>query len=723
MIKILFLAASPIDQRPLRLGKEISEIQARLRATDHGRIFSFECETAAQASELPEYFQRVKPQIVHFSGHGSQSGECFLEDEMGWSQRVPGETLRKLFEIFKDKIRCVVLSACYSKIQAQTIAESVDCVIGMSKEISDKAAIAFSAGFYQTLGFGRNIKEAFDLGRIQIELDLGTADESCIPQLILSQNARPESISLVRRRTEKEIAAVPVVAKILGPVEEYLKKRYKSEDQRYAPESDLKKMDILFDSLVKLISESKLHECISNANQWELSEELKNYYSNHSQLPHSVRILQAFLGKDSPLDLKKEDIDELYPVIPGFLDAFRYGLTKWSELRENIDRKEQQLNQPRFGLPEYIRNYFTIIQDRTKIFGGRSEEMSQIESFIRSDEPGYLVIEGKSGMGKTSLLANIVDKFPVVAYHFFSIAASSQESDLTKASPTIHSIGQQMEFIKNGWVDIKQQYSRETLLKLLQEGFPYYTHPVLILDGLDEAENVEFLRGFFPKQLKDRLKVIFSYRSLAEQGVSQDYYLLKLGLSRRDIRSFIILDSFSRDRIAELFDQLAGEGKAGFENHVALTLVKRIADEEKLLHQITEKSEGDPFYLRFLVEDIRSGDITENNILEIPNGLKEYLKLELENLYKRADGEVSIDVIGIISADDEAWPEEDLIETLKTDYGYSDLTRTKFRNKIIPSIRRYLYQVSLGKDRHDEAKLAYTIIHPRLKEYFAEMLG
>lgn len=721
MIKILFLAASPIDQRPLRLGKEISEIQARLRSTDHGRIFSFKCETAAQASELPEYFQRVKPQIVHFSGHGSQTGECFLEDEMGWSQRVPGETLRKLFEIFKDKIRCVVLSACYSKIQAQTIAESVDCVIGMSKEISDKAAIAFSAGFYQALGFGGNIKEAFDLGRIQIEL--GTADESCIPQLILSQNARPESISLVRRRTEKEIAAVPVVAKILEPVEEHLKQRYKSVDPWHDAENDTKKMDSLFDSLVKLISESKLHECISNANQWELSEELKQYYSNHSQLPHSVRILQAFQGKDSPLDLKKEDIDELYPVIPVFLDAFRHELTKWSELREIIDRKEQQLNQPRFGLPEYIRNYFTIIQDRTKIFGGRSEEMSQIESFIRSDEPGYLVIEGKSGMGKTSLLANIVDKFPVVAYHFFSIAASSQVSDLTKASPTIHSIGQQMEFIKNGWVDTKQQYRRETLLKLLQEGFPYYTHPVLILDGLDEAEDVEFLRGFFPKQLKDRLKVIFSYRSLAEQGVSQDHYLLKLGLSRRDIRSFIILDRFSRERIAELFDQLAGEGKAGFEDHDALTLVKRIADDEKLLHQITEKSEGDPFYLRFLVEDIRSGDRTENNILEIPNGLKEYLKQELENLYKKADGEESINMIGIISTHDEAWPEEDLIETLKTDYGHSDLTRTRFRNEIILSIRRYLYQVSLGKDRHDEAKLAYTIIHPRLKEYFAEMLG
>jgi hypothetical protein len=719
MIKILFLAAGPIDREPLRLGKEMSEIQVRLRSTGHRKMFLFDHEMAAQASALQEHLLRFKPHIVHFSGHGSKLGESIFEDKTGYSKPVPVEILKRIFSIHRGNIRCVVLNACYSKIQAQAIAESIDCVIGMSKEVSDKAAIAFSVGFYQALGFGCNIEKAFESGCVEMGID--KLDEACKPQLILSGEAHPESISLTRSRTDEEIKTEPVVTKILEPLEECLKNRNKVEDPWYNPETDNKKIDSLFESLVKRISGSKLQECIVTADSWTLSEELKKYYKSPSQFPHSVRILQAFQGKDFPLDLSKEDIAEFYPVIPKLLDDFRYGLTQWPDFKEVITRKEQQLNQPRYGLPGYILNYYNIIQNRTDIFGGRSEEMKKIESFIFSDEPGYLVIEGKSGMGKSSLLANTIDKFPLVAYHFFSIASSSQGCDLTKASFVINSVCEQIEFIKNGWVEATRQYSRESLLRLLQEKFPYYTQPVLILDGLDEAEDVEFMRGFFPKQLKDRLKVIFSYRSLADEGIPRDHYLLKIGLSRRDISCFITLDSLNRDRIAELFGQLACKVKAAWKNQDALHLVNWIGRNEQLLNQITEKSEGDPFYLRFLLEDIRNGDITEENILEIPTGLEEYLQKEFENLDKRANGEVSIDLIKIISESDDPWPEEDLIQMLKKDH--SNITRAIFRNQVIPSIRRYLYQVFLGKGRHGDEKLAYTIIHPRLKEYFARMLS
>jgi hypothetical protein len=731
MIKILFLAASPIDQNQLRLGKEMSEIKARIESPGHRKMLLFDHEMAAQACTLQEHLLRFKPHIVHFSGHGSKLGESIFEDEAGYSKPVSAEILKKLFSVLRDNIRCVVLNACYSNIQAQAIAESIDCVIGMSKEVSDEAAIAFSAGFYQALCCGCNIKEAYDLGCISISMGIDKPDEAHKPHLILSPGVHPESISLTRSRTDKEIKTEPVVTKILEPLEECLENKKKIEDPWYDPENDIKKINLMFDSLVKCISESKLHECIATTNSWILSEELKNYYSSHSQLPHSVRILQAFLGKDFPLDLSKEDIAELYPVIPKLLDDFRCGLTKWPEFNEVITRKEQQLNQPRYGLPGYILNsgyilnYSNIIQNRTDIFGGRSEEMKQIESFIFSDKPGYLVIEGKSGMGKTALLANIIDKFPLVAYHFFSIASSSENCDLTKESFAIPSICEQIEFIKNGWVESTRQYSRESLIRLLQEKYPSHTQPVLILDGLDEAENVEFMNGFFPKQLQDRLKVIFSYRSLAVKGIPRDHYLLKMGLSRRDIDCFITLERFNRDRIAELFGQLAGKVKTVWKNQDALHLLNRIEGNDQLLNQITEKSEGDPFYLRFLVEDIRNGAITEDNILEIPTGLEEYLQKELENLEKRANGEVSIDVVGIISSsdDDDPWPEEDLIIKLKESYNHSNITRAIFRNQVIPSIRRYLYQVGLGKDRHGDEKLGYKIIHPRLKEYFARMLS
>lgn len=100
---------------------------------------------------------RYKPHIVHFSGHGSTMGEIALPDESDRTQPVPSNTLAQLFSILKDNMRCVLLNACYSEVQARGIAESIDCVVGMSRAILDKAAIDFAAGFYLGLGYGRSV--------------------------------------------------------------------------------------------------------------------------------------------------------------------------------------------------------------------------------------------------------------------------------------------------------------------------------------------------------------------------------------------------------------------------------------------------------------------------------------------------------------------------------------------------------------------------------------
>ena len=54
---------------------------------------------------------------------------------------------------------------CHTAPIAEALAEVVPCTIGMREAITDSAAITFAAAFYQGLGFGRNIQEAFDLGK------------------------------------------------------------------------------------------------------------------------------------------------------------------------------------------------------------------------------------------------------------------------------------------------------------------------------------------------------------------------------------------------------------------------------------------------------------------------------------------------------------------------------------------------------------------------------
>jgi hypothetical protein len=177
-IRILFLAANPVDTDPLRLDEEIRAIDEALRKAEFRDRFEIRQQWAVRVGDLQEALLRHKPDVVHFSGHGADSSEIVLVAETGEAQPVPQDDLAGLFSILSDNIRCVVLNACYSEAQAKAIAEHIDCVVGMTAAVGDDAAIEFATAFYRALGYGRDIQSAFELGTNQIGLqdlpDVGT---------------------------------------------------------------------------------------------------------------------------------------------------------------------------------------------------------------------------------------------------------------------------------------------------------------------------------------------------------------------------------------------------------------------------------------------------------------------------------------------------------------------------------------------------------------------
>ncbi|PSB45529.1 CHAT domain-containing protein [Cyanosarcina cf. burmensis CCALA 770] len=193
-IKILFLAANPSDTTRLNLGKESSLIDRALRQAEFRDQFEVIQQWAVSVSDLQEFLLHHQPHIVHFSGHGSEASELILENDFGKSHPVPVEALSPLFFRLKDNIRCVVLNACYSEPQARAIAQHIDSVIGMSKAITDNAAISFATAFYRALGYGRDLNTAFHLGCSQIDLE--NLNEQDTPQL-LTLKGDPSSIFLI----------------------------------------------------------------------------------------------------------------------------------------------------------------------------------------------------------------------------------------------------------------------------------------------------------------------------------------------------------------------------------------------------------------------------------------------------------------------------------------------------------------------------------------------
>lgn len=183
MIKISFLVADPSNTTRLRLGEEQREIQNKILMGKRRDLVKFIPHTSVRPEDVSQALLNDEAKIIHFSGHGTPSGELCFENKTGKVHPVSPLALSNLFKQFAGQIECVLLNACYSERQAKAIVKHIPFVIGMKKEIGDISAIAFSIGFYQTIVAGKTIEEAYEMGCSLIGLEQGI-DEMMVPVLL-----------------------------------------------------------------------------------------------------------------------------------------------------------------------------------------------------------------------------------------------------------------------------------------------------------------------------------------------------------------------------------------------------------------------------------------------------------------------------------------------------------------------------------------------------------
>jgi CHAT domain/Effector-associated domain 9 len=202
LIKILVLAANPRDTDTLQLDKEIREIDTRLRLSKARDQFNVKQKWAVRIEDIRQAFLDFEPQIVHFCGHGAGTDGLIVENETRKSQVVPTEAWVKLFQFFEPKIECVLLNACYSEVQAVALSQCVPYVMGMSHAVGDRAAILFTAGFYEALGASRSYEDAYKFGCVALATEGIPEDltpvlkKSAIAQILSTRNPNPQPNSL-----------------------------------------------------------------------------------------------------------------------------------------------------------------------------------------------------------------------------------------------------------------------------------------------------------------------------------------------------------------------------------------------------------------------------------------------------------------------------------------------------------------------------------------------
>ncbi|WP_161975851.1 CHAT domain-containing protein [Tengunoibacter tsumagoiensis] len=159
---VLFVQSDPTSLPHLRLAADERAIKEAIQLSRYRDNIAIQTCPDSTIHDLRRALLNDTFHIIHISGHGTGEG-LILVNEQGQQISVPPLALAKLFEAYKDHLHCVVLSACYSSMQAKLMT-TIPYVIAMNGPVGDQAAREFSRGFYDALGAGKDIPFAYEEG-------------------------------------------------------------------------------------------------------------------------------------------------------------------------------------------------------------------------------------------------------------------------------------------------------------------------------------------------------------------------------------------------------------------------------------------------------------------------------------------------------------------------------------------------------------------------------
>ncbi len=168
-MKVLFLAANPLNEGRLRTDREAGDLKTQLAAVRDAKVkVEVEHAWAVRVDQIQAELLNNKPDLVHFSGHGSVNLLVF-EDVEGNAVDVSGDAIAQLIGLV-GSVRCVVLNCCFSDSISKQILPYVEAVVGCDDSIADEAAIMFTRAFYRALSHNVTFQQAFNLARNELDL-------------------------------------------------------------------------------------------------------------------------------------------------------------------------------------------------------------------------------------------------------------------------------------------------------------------------------------------------------------------------------------------------------------------------------------------------------------------------------------------------------------------------------------------------------------------------
>lgn len=170
VLKVLVLASAPRNIARLRIDEEVRDLKEKIHLVQNKRrSLEVVSEWAVRVDQIQDALFNDRPNVLHFSGHGSP-GQLVFEDRSGNGQVVDAKSFGDLIGLHAGTIECVVLNACFSEDVAKACRGHVSAVVGCDASIADDAAVAFSRAFYRALANGEGYDKAYRFARNEVAL-------------------------------------------------------------------------------------------------------------------------------------------------------------------------------------------------------------------------------------------------------------------------------------------------------------------------------------------------------------------------------------------------------------------------------------------------------------------------------------------------------------------------------------------------------------------------
>lgn len=273
------------------------------------------------------------------------------------------------------------------------------------------------------------------------------------------------------------------------------------------------------------------------------------------------------------------------------------------------------------SVPGWCSRFQALIEDKTKDFVGREYVFNAIANFLTNQPNGYFIIEGDPGMGKSAILAEYLQRTGCVAHfnvqgqyetvkEFLKTVRTELISRYQLTPPPIPADAKQYGvFLNELLAEAAQKRNGERV--------------VIAIDALDEVDSASHPTNgnilYLPRYLHEGIYFVMTRRRGVEIPFITDapQQLFKLmdyqNQSRNDARTYI------QNRVngsQQLHQRIAERGET----------------QEDFIEKITDKSENNFMYLRYLLQDIEKGWYQDISLERFPQGLQQYYELHWRHM-------------------------------------------------------------------------------------------